>query len=64
MRFTTGFGGVVQGEEIVDAVDVAIGDVREQIAQVGFEINMVEFAAADQAVDGRGAFAAGIGTSE
>lgn len=41
-----------------------IADALDDLAQVGFRIPTVELGGADQAVDGGGAFTAGIGAGE
>ena len=41
-----------------------LGDALEHVAQIGFGIEAIELRGAEQRVDRRGAFAAGIGTGE
>lgn len=54
----------VPRQEFVDAVDRMIGDAGQHIAEIGFGVEVVEFGAADQAVDRGGSFAASIGAGE
>ena len=64
-------GGVVSIEcshlprqQVLDAVDGMLGDAREHLAQVLFGVQVVEFRATDQTVEGGGARSAPIGTCE
>ena len=45
----------------MDAVDRVIGDTLQDVAQIEFWIDTVKLGRAEQAVNGRRAFAAGIG---
>jgi hypothetical protein len=53
--------GQVPGQEFVDTADWMIGDALEEMAQIEFRIDTVKLGRAEQAVNGRCAFAAGIG---
>ena len=48
------------GQKVGDPIDWMIGDALDDETQIGFGVEAVEFGRADQAVDGSGAFAAGI----
>jgi hypothetical protein len=50
----------VPGQEFFDAVDGVIGDAGEDIRQIGFRIDTVEFRRSNQAVHSGGAVAASI----
>ena len=52
------------GQELVDPVDRVIGDAGEDVTQVGFGVDAVQFAGFDQAVDDGCAVATGIGAGE
>ena len=52
------------GQQLCDARDWRFGDVGEHMTQIGFGVEAVQFGAADEGVDGGGAFAAGIGAGE
>lgn len=52
------------GQEFVDPVDRMLGNLLEDATQVSFRIKAVELRRANQAIDRRGAFAAGIRTRE
>jgi len=54
----------VPGQELGDAVDRMICDHCEDVAQVGFGIDAVEFASIDQAVDRSSALSTRIGACE
>ena len=54
-------GGQVPGQEFLDTVDWVIGDALQDMAKIEFGVEIVELSRAEQAVNGRGAFAAGIG---
>src|SRR5208283_3488 len=56
--------GDVPGQQVRDAVHGVIGDARQDLAQVRFRIESVEFRRADQTVDGGGALAARVGAGE
>jgi hypothetical protein len=45
-----GAGGPMPGQELVDPVDRVIGDAGEDVTQVGFGVDAVQFAGFDQAV--------------
>src|ERR1039458_9955930 len=57
-------GRHVPGQQFGDAVDGVLGNAREHVAQIGFGIESVELGRADEAVDGGGALAAGVGSGE
>jgi hypothetical protein len=44
--------GPMPGQELVDPVDRVIGDAGEDVTQVGFGVDAVQFAGFDQAVFG------------
>ena len=44
----------------MDTVDRMVGDALQDVAQIEFGIEIVEFGRTEQAVNGRRAFAAGI----
>jgi hypothetical protein len=52
------------GQELADPVDRVIGDAGEDVTQVGFGVDAVQFAGFDQAVDDGCAVATGIGAGE
>ena len=54
----------VPRQEFFDAVDRMVGDACEDVRQIGFRIDSVQFGRADQAVHRGGAFAAGIGSGK
>jgi hypothetical protein len=54
-------GSEIPGQEFLQAVDWVIHDALEHVAQIEFWIESVKLCGAEQAVDGRCAFAAGIG---
>jgi hypothetical protein len=54
----------IPGEQFVDAGDRLVGDAREHLAEKRFGIAPVEFGAAEQAVECRGALTADIATRE
>ena len=54
------FGGEVPGEKFADAVDWVVGDAVQDLAEIAFWIESVEFGRADQRVDGGSAFASGV----
>src|SRR5262245_32107598 len=51
-------------QQFFDAIDRVIGDVLDDVAQVGFRIHTVELGRSDQAVDRGSTSTAGIGTTE
>ena len=53
--------GQVPGQEFLDTVDRVIGDALQDMAKIEFGVEIVELGRAEQAVNGRRAFAAGIG---
>jgi hypothetical protein len=63
-RGDVGGGRPVPRQQIVDAVHFVIGDAPEEVPQVGERIDAGELAGFDQAVDRRGAVAAGVGAGE
>src|SRR5512132_2181276 len=54
----------VPGKQVADAIDGVVGDAGEHVAEVGFWIEAVELGGLDQGIEGRGAFAAGVGPSK
>ena len=52
--------GEIPRQQFLDTVHRMIGDALQDVAQIEFRIETVEFGRAEQAVNGRGAFAAGI----
>jgi hypothetical protein len=52
--------GQVPRQEFMYTVDEMISDALQDMSQIEFWIQIVEFGRAEQAVNGRGAFAAGI----
>lgn len=56
--------GDVPGQQVRDAVHGVIGDARQDLAQVYFRIESVEFLRADQTVDGGRGLAARVGAGE
>src|SRR5512132_3555778 len=54
----------VPGEQVGDAVDGVGGDAGEHVAEPGFWVEAVELGGFDQGVEGRGAFAAGVGAGK
>ena len=57
-------GRHIPWEQFFDAIDGVLRDARENISQITFRIDPVQFASSDQAVDRRGAFSSSIGTGE
>jgi hypothetical protein len=57
-------GGQVPGQEFLDTVDWVIGDALQDMAKIEFGVEIVELGRAEQAVNGRRAFAAGIGSGK
>jgi hypothetical protein len=53
--------GQVPRQEFMYTVDGMISDSLQDMSQIELRIQIVEFGRAEQAVNGRGAFAAGIG---
>jgi len=51
-------------QEVVNAVDRVIGDMRQRMAQPGFGVDPVQLGRADQRVDGGGALAPAVGAGE
>lgn len=56
--------GELPGQEIVDAVDGVIRDDVEDVAEVGFRVDAVEFGGTDEGVDRSGAVAAAVGAGK
>src|ERR1700729_2219808 len=56
--------GQVPGQEFLDTVDRVIGDALQDMAKIEFGVEIVELSRAEQAVNGRRAFAAGIGSGK
>ena len=54
----------VPGQELFDAVDRMVGDTGQDISEIRFGIETIEFGGAYQAVDRSGSLAAGIGAGE
>ena len=52
------------GQQLVDPIDRMLGDALDDVAQISLWIEVIELGRANQAVDGRGALATGIGTAE
>jgi len=50
--------------QLADAVDLVIGNAGEDVAQIGFGVEVVELGGFDEGVDGGGALTAGIGSCE
>jgi hypothetical protein len=57
-------GGEIPGQEFVDPVDRMFSDAREDLAQVGFWVQAIEFGGADQAIERSGTFTASVRASE
>ena len=58
--FNALIGGEVPRQQLVNVVDLVVGDAREHVPQIGFGIDAIEFRGADQAVDRSGSFTASI----
>ena len=56
--------GDVPGQQFLNAIDGMIRNARQHFPQVSFGIEVIEFGAADQAVDCCGSLSAGIGAGE
>src|SRR5512147_1395494 len=56
--------GPMPGQEFGEAVDRVLGDASQDVAQVGFGVDAVQFARFDQAVDAGGALATGMRAGE
>ena len=54
----------VPRQQLVDAVDLMVGNAAQHVLQVFFWINVVEFASLDQGINGRSPFAAFIRTGK
>jgi hypothetical protein len=57
-------GGHVPGQEVCDTVDGVFCDAGQDVSQVAFRVDAVEFGGAEQRVDGGGAFSAPIRSGE
>jgi hypothetical protein len=53
-------GGQVPGQQFVDTVNRMIGDAFQDVAEIEFWVDIVKLGRAEQAVNGRRTFAAGI----
>ena len=51
-------------QQFGDLIDGMLGDTLNDETQIGFRVETVEFRRTDQTVDGRRAFAPGIGAGE
>jgi hypothetical protein len=54
------YGREVPGEEFVDAFDRVLGDAGQDLAEIKFGIDSIEFRRSDQRVDCGSSFAAGV----
>jgi len=54
----------VPGQQLFDAINGVVGNVGEDVAQVGFWVEAVQLGRADQAVEGGGTLPSRIGASE
>jgi hypothetical protein len=52
--------GEVPGEQFVDLVDRVFSDAGQDLAEIPFGVQSIEFRRADQRVDGGGPFTAGV----
>ena len=52
------------GHEFVDPIDRMVGNVGQDVTQIGFGIDAVEFARPDERVHGSGTLTATVGTGE
>jgi hypothetical protein len=57
------FGGEVPGEQFVDAVYRVLGDAGQDLAEIAFGIESIEFRRSDHRVDCGSSFAAGVRAS-
>jgi hypothetical protein len=58
------YGDEVPGEQFVDAVYRVLGDAGQDLAEIAFGIESIEFRRSDQRVDCGSSFAAGVGATK
>lgn len=58
------FEGEVPGKQFVDPVDRMVGDAGQDLSEIAFGVESVEFRRADERVDGGSPFAAGVRASK
>src|SRR5260370_10840328 len=63
---SAGFGSAgkvnIPRQELFDSVDGMVGNASEDVRQIGFRIDTVQFRGTNQSVHGGGAFASGVRT--
>ena len=52
--------GEVPGEQFVDPIDRMFGDAGQDLAEIAFGVQSIEFRRADQRLDGGGPFTGGV----
>ena len=58
------FGGPGPGQEFVDAGDRVVGDVVQEVLEIGEGLDPVQPAGDDHGIEERGALAAGVGADK